>query len=555
MAKATAPYNFVSLPDKPLKSEIADVANFKEHIFNRANISGEIILEIETLTPLFIGGNFKDESVTFSPQGNPIIAGSSLRGMFKNIFKIVTCGTFRGRTDSQKKGEDFNDEHIYFRCIMGLNSLAWTKALNKVYNDRMIGEILGKDGKLKPAKNARPGFLIKMTNGKYFIAPSIYEHDRKDDKIFIKEYQETFNHGKKIPAYNGSSIKWHGETAYIITGGNKYLYDSKTYEKLTENEKKRAGKQFIRFTKLSHVDWSREHWIELPDDVRESYEHDRNRRGVDLLTDRGILSRKQVEEMTGKTLPDIQTLVPCHFLYEGDRVTAFGHGQCFRIPYKNSIGDIVPPELKSTEIVDFADAIFGREKYWASRVYFEDAVRTVDKGTLGKAAAHPLMQPKPTSYQLYLKQDGAEGENLNHWDKDGAKIRGYKLYWHGDFDAWQATPDERKSNTEKSADKILTKTITPLKKGTAFKSKIRFQNLSAVELGALLMIFDLLLHTKSVWANLSASAVSALHRRFILKVIPLTKIFLTATVGKILMNRQTLPNILTLLKNILTRKK
>lgn len=491
MAKATAPYNFVSLPDKPLKSEISGVKNFKEHILNCERISGEIELDIETLTPLFIGGNIKYETVTFSPQGKPIIAGSSLRGMFKNIFKIVTCGTFRGRTDSQKKGEDFNDEHVYYRCIMGLNSLAWSKALNKVYNARMVGEVRGKDGKLKPAKNARPGFLIKMTNGKYFIAPSIYEHDRKVDKIFIKEYQEKFNHGQKIPTYNGSCIKWHGDTAYIITGGNKYLYDSKTYEKLSDNEKKRAGKQFIRFTKIDYVDWSREHWIELLDDVRESYEHDRNRRGVDLLTDKGILNRAEVERLTGKTLPDIQTLVPCHFLYEGGQVTAFGHGQCFRIPYQNSIGDLVPDALKNPSLVDFADAIFGREKFWASRVYFEDAVITKNLGTLSKDAAHPLMQPNPTSYQLYLNQNGVEGLNLNHWDKDGAKLRGYKLYWHNNFAAWQATPDERKLDAGKSADKRITKTITPLKNGATFKAKIRFQNLSAVELGALMMIFDL----------------------------------------------------------------
>ncbi len=490
MAKATAPYNFVSLPDKPLKSEIAGVANFKEHILNCERLSGEIILDIESLTPLFIGGNPKDETVTFSPQGTPIIAGSSLRGMFKNMLKIVTCGTFRGRTDSQKKGEDFNDEHIYFRCIMG-TPYQWMKSLNKVYNDRMVGEVRGKDGKLKPAKNARPGFLIQMTNGKYFIAPSIYEHDRKVDKIFIKEYQEKFNHGKKIPIYNGSCIKWHGETAYIITGGNKYLYDSKTYETLSDKEKKKAGKQFIRFTKLSYVDWSREHWIELPDDVRESYEHDRNKQGVDLLTDKGILNRDKLTEFVKNLPTDIQTLVPCHFLYEKNQVTAFGHGQCFRIPYKNSIGDLVPDALKIPTFIDFADAIFGREKFWASRVYFEDAVITKNLCTLEKDAAHPLMQPKPTSYQLYLNQKGVEGENLNHWDKDGAKLRGYKLYWHSDFADWKATADERKSDAGKSADKRITKTITPLKKGATFKAKIRFQNLSAVELGALMMIFDL----------------------------------------------------------------
>ena len=84
---ATAPYNFVALPEKILPSEIASVENFKNHIQNCEKISGEIELEIKTLTPIFLGGN--DEK-SFAPAGQFIISGSSLRGMFKNIFKIVT---------------------------------------------------------------------------------------------------------------------------------------------------------------------------------------------------------------------------------------------------------------------------------------------------------------------------------------------------------------------------------------------------------------------------------------------------------------------------------
>ena len=183
---ATAPYNFVGLPKKPLSSEIGKIENYADHIKNRGKISGEIILEIETLTPLFIGGNGEK---SFAPTGTPIIAGSSLRGMLKNIFKIVTCGTFRGKTDTQQKGEDFNDEHIYYRCLMGVNSLFWTKDLNKEYNSRMMSNVKGADGKNHLAKNALAGFLIQTSDNEYYIAPSIYAHDRKSDKILIKEYE------------------------------------------------------------------------------------------------------------------------------------------------------------------------------------------------------------------------------------------------------------------------------------------------------------------------------------------------------------------------------
>lgn len=487
--KATAPYNFVPLPEKVLPAQFADVEGFKEHVGSVGQISGEISLDIESLTPLFIGGSGTSKS--FAPVGIPLIPGSSLRGMFKNIFKIVTCGAFRGQTTSQGKGEDFNDEHIYFRALMGVKAYPWTKDLNKLYNSRMTHSAKGKDGKLHPVKNARPGFLICTVDNKYFIAPSIYASDRKDDRILIREYENKFT--TTIPERNSSCVKWDGTTAYIITGSQARdkLLDEKAYQKLTGDDKKKAGKQFIRFTLLDYVDWSRDHWLALPEEVRTSYEHDRNRRGVNLFTDKGILKRAELERLTKKSLPDIKTLIPCHFLEERGQITAFGHGQCFRIPYQNRIADAVPKNLRDEKIIDFADAVFGRAELWASRVYFEDATPADKKiSELAQAKAHPLMQPNPTSYQLYLKQDGDE---LKHWDAVAAQIRGYKLYWHNDSDDWRANDFELNENKKrlKAGQEPLTKDMTPLAKGNKFRAKIRFKNLSAIELGALMMMFDL----------------------------------------------------------------
>ena len=443
------------------------------------------MLDIETLTPLFIGGN---DSKSFAPLGTPIIPGSSLRGMFKNIFKIVTCGAFRGQSTSQRKGEDFNDEHIYFRCIMGVGRYPWTKDLNKLYNGRMIHSVKGKDGKIVPAKSARPGFLIYTSDNKIFIAPSIYKSDRKEDRILIREYEKKYH--TEIPERNSSCVKWDDGTAYIITGSQRSdkLHDEKSYAKLAGEQKKKAGKQYIRFTKIDYVDWCREHWLEVPDEVLTSYRHDRNRRGVDLFTDEGILTRAQLERLTKKSFPDVVSLIPCHFLEERGQVTAFGHGQYFRIPYQKRISDAV--KISGNESVDFADALFGNKDLWASRIYFEDATPVEKISTLPTGKAHPLMQPNPTSYQLYLKQD--DENKLVHWDNHNAQIRGYKLYWHKPAD-WKATAFELSENQKRlDADKEpLTKDMTPLNTGNKFTAKIRFKNLSRIELGALMMIFDL----------------------------------------------------------------
>ena len=82
------------------------------------------------------------------------------------------------------------------------------------------------------------------------------------------------------------------------------MYDKQSYEKLSDNE-----------------NWSKR--IELPDDVHESYEHDRNWRDINLFKEKGILKRAQFEKLCKNLPSDDKTLIPCHFLYEGDSVTAF----------------------------------------------------------------------------------------------------------------------------------------------------------------------------------------------------------------------------------------
>ena len=109
---ATAPYNFVSLPKTVLASPMDGNAvtdeertlNYRTHVLEKGRLSGRIELTIETKTPVFIGtgvGTAEDKDLEqfFSPRGVPMIPGSSLRGMIKNLFKIVTCGAMRADED------------------------------------------------------------------------------------------------------------------------------------------------------------------------------------------------------------------------------------------------------------------------------------------------------------------------------------------------------------------------------------------------------------------------------------------------------------------------
>ncbi|HNS33516.1 MAG TPA: TIGR03986 family CRISPR-associated RAMP protein, partial [bacterium] len=91
--------------------------------------------------------------------------------------------------------------------------------------------------------------------------------------------------------------------------------------------------------------------------------------------------------------------------------------------------------------------------------------------------------PKPTSFQLYLEQK--DPAFLNHYNT-GANIRGYKLYWHKTGKNYIET-DEKKIKEHPSQ---YTK-IKPLKQGARFSGRIRFENLTDTELGALLFVLRL----------------------------------------------------------------
>ncbi|MCL5673513.1 MAG: RAMP superfamily CRISPR-associated protein [Deltaproteobacteria bacterium] len=69
---------------------------------------------------------------------------------------------------------------------------------------------------------------------------------------------------------------------------------------------------------------------------------------------------------------------------------------------------------------------------------------------------------------------------LKHYNDD-ADIRGNKLYWHKDLEDWKTETFNEK----------MDKKIRPINQGAKFKGKIRFDNLSDIELGALLFAVDL----------------------------------------------------------------
>lgn len=493
---AHAPYNFVGLPDNIMASPMdalrdaiyGEDRTASRHAFrdylqsNDCNLSGSIKLEIENITPLFIGGN-TERFFAILDDDKPIIPGSSLRGLLRNLLKIVACGGIRD-------DEDIHGRHLYYRAIMALrNTLPWTVDLHENYRRQLQLDIDDPDAGVKP------GFLVKDKFGDYCI----YPYTGQVRKMLINVYEKRYND------IDASEVAWQGTEVFCITGKlgmgkDKKIYSDEDYQRKLDDIQaanpgrmqakailKELGKQYIRYFDIAETRWENSYVV--PESVLQGYMDDIKRNGVDLLK-----SMKPVDA------PDFQNInfpegavsvVPCFFVAEGEAVKFFGHGKSFRVPYDHSIMDAVPAAL-TLDRIDFAEAIFGKKEHFAGRVFFEDAHLQGEAHFEKTARTKPLLTPNPTSYQLYLEQ----GNGLNqwsHWDSPAAKIRGYKMYWHHVTADWR---DDGSNGNTSIADKI-----TPLKPGGSFQGRIRFKNLSRVELGALLAVLDIAYTAGNIGAN------------------------------------------------------
>jgi CRISPR-associated protein (TIGR03986 family) len=183
--------------------------------------------------------------------------------------------------------------------------------------------------------------------------------------------------------------------------------------------------------------------------------------------------------------------VPCFYVtwkdIAGNPRVSFGHTAMFRLAYEKTIGEHIPDNLKDKSIVDIAEAIFGNEKSFSGRVFFEDVFLGEGQTDvlMGESRPKILSSPKPTTFQHYLEQSSDDPKQLNHYNTN-APIRGNKYYWHKSGNNWKETDLEAIQKHESQYMKI-----NPVKPGTRFLGRIRFENLSKVELGALLFSLDL----------------------------------------------------------------
>jgi CRISPR-associated protein (TIGR03986 family) len=508
--RAVAPYNFVELPERVVPAEPI----LPHNCYHDNRHTGKIQCTLTTSSPLYIRcgmsqtdfakfGGKSDEELTNEEEKkekrktlasffeNPAnhyqtIPGSSLRGMLRTLVEIVSYSTI----------DKVADKQLIYRAF------ADTTSLGEFYRDRLLQE----EGERQYSFLMQAGYLVKTQQGSgWAIQPaknlvegtSFAKIDILQIKQLIKRRWHNIQHAHQVNVHV-ESMSWHSHR-----GGFIELYYAKAVAPSGHQSKCQGilvetggmpGKKKMECVIGLPDEAQLIHIPDYPDSMLQDYKEQLTKeQKKKLLSNDGVLKHMH----------------PVFYLMEEGKLVFFGHTMMFRLPYKESIKKFIPepnynflPDYSyNSPPLDLTEAIFGfvkdtkqkENQTQAGRVFVSDAKcqksAAEDIWLKGKATESiPLKildNPKPTTFQHYLVQDSDKPEKLKHYANSSEEtiIRGHKLYWHkGNVGESQIKIE----NTESSRTDIK-----PIKENVSFDFTIWFENLSKVELGALLWVLDI----------------------------------------------------------------
>lgn len=484
---AIAPYNFVPLPEKvvPAETPLPDHNRYYPEDGEKPRYTGHITCTLTTESPLYVrcgltpeqlrqGLEAKDQPdffYTLSPE-HPVIPGSSLRGMLRTLVEIAAYG----------KMERVTKQSLVYRAVGD------TTSLGERYRERLMRE--DRQKYYTPLMEA--GY-IEQKRGQWQIRPA----QRISGTTFARIRIDAIPRGlERWGATRNASKIWIQLGSYDykpVRGGFLHIRYANVQRASANPEPGLqsailacSGRMFSK--KHEAVIFAKDAAatpIDIPDWMVTAYREQISKEQQSLLGDNGALQQDQ----------------PVFYQVEDGELVFFGHPMMFRLPYRLSPYDFVPSRLRVEEPIDIAEAIFGYvrrdkqrsgEQALAGRIFVSDATLAAGQSNVlydDPITPQILGSPKPTTFQHYLVQQSADKRQLKHYaSKPGQEtvIRGHKLYWHKGEIGLDAIRESDQAKINR-APKQYTQ-FRPVKPHTKFEFTIRFENLSQVELGALLWV-------------------------------------------------------------------
>jgi CRISPR-associated protein (TIGR03986 family) len=464
-----APYHFAPLSSWVYMPEWAHLVSH-DHPFEEG-LSGVIEYELTNQTPFLVGAKQTQKEnmpsqVHWSrdPDGNPMIPGSSIKGMLRNVLEIASFGKFSMVDDNQYGFRDIsNSDSRYAQKILDSETQAyWLNydanrhqwMLRKCQHTTMFTDDFNQCTGLKfhneafklPAHEKYQQWPMSKPAINFELGTRTMMGTK--GKAVTVACAQQLGQGKLagVPVFTGSR-PGKKDVKDVRLNFNYLFYAQEAEARPLENGAAKVARMFAA--------------------------HDEN----------------LVSHLKKFAHPELG--MPVFAKEKQGKIIAMGFAKMPKVLYDNSIGEIAHKQqkaLNSESVFDLPGLIFGTLAgsgfSLKSRVAFSDASCSHNPGI---ALSKPVIlgQPKASYLNAYLEQnaqkDSVRGE-LSQYDNN-SKLAGWKRYpAQSGFNAHLPADLARKTSVQSQ--------LELMNPGSRFNGKLVFHNLKPVELGALLWVLN-----------------------------------------------------------------
>lgn len=468
-----SPYNFV-----PVSNEVhyPDLQHYSQDLPLKEGVSGIIELEIKNLNELIVGGT-KSENDRFHPffktlDNKPAIPGTSLKGMLRNIIEVASGGYIR-MDDNQFSQRDLTSaKNDYMKTLRAKRagwllwdeqSQTWKIAPTKNSKYKTIRHTFDVTHNEKNANTDVEHILQDLLPN---VVPPIHQIENA-----VERYEEILK-AKPNATKIGAAVEVLNDQYLVVT--NQLQGCSKRREFLFSGPNLSAAR-------------------EVPKDVLQKFEWVMDKSQTEIGSEHWqFLKQFHLEG------------IPVFYLIDSkSNIAAFGLPSLFRLPYENTLFDLIPTSHKQQQqkhLADFADRLFGETPTGEQTSFARKGRVSIGLATSNSVGQFRedvvvLSNPKPSYYPTYLKQRNGDLKNYNA----AHQINGFKQYLPHQTLKHSRIPlqDDGTQNLD------VTKTVEVLESSHTFNCKIRLHNLAYEEVGALIWALT--------WGEAEADASNYIH--------------------------------------------
>lgn len=458
MSKVHTPYHFAPLSKWVYMPDWAHLVS--QDVPFEDGYSGRIEYSLTNMTALCVGDKKDKDNIlrmARNPLGTPVIPGSSLKGMLRNVLDICSFGKFNQIDDKQLSYRDVSSKSDY---------------LNKVIkNNPPISGWIKYDTKKK---------VWTFTKCKF----AKVHHDviKSDLKIAISNEDKAIERYAKIPLSKNYKAVITEPRGIKKNCWAENLGKGDTEGQFVFTNKRIIGRGEANSYNFSYFFYAKQTEVSS-DEVQEKVDNlFSNHRSVTAKV--GGVEYDQVEYIQKNAHPEHG--IPVFALLTGGKVHSFGFANMPRVSYKHSTQSLVDKlsrEHAEQSYFSLSELVFGtlRDEGYGlkSRVNFSDAVlQTKERAVTSGPVV--LSSPKSSFLGAYIEQ--SDPENYKSYDHDDSELSGWKRY-----PIKQAFEENELGNDNEAVQSKL-EMLSP---SHEFKGYISFHNLKKEELAALVWVLTL----------------------------------------------------------------